>query len=63
MSAVEGCHGAGVMCPHLRTVDQFRRGFTQLGRAMAGAGVLPEPGLVWFLSLHELGQLLQPSGC
>ena len=51
------------MSPPLRTVDQFRRGFSQLGRAMAGAGVLPEPGLVWFLSLHELGQSLQPSGC
>ena len=45
-----------------RTVDQFRKAYTYLGETMVQSGFLSEPGLIWFLTHHEIGQSLQATG-
>ena len=45
-----------------RTVDQFRKAYSYLAETMVQSGFLSEPGLIWFLTHHEIGQSLQATG-
>ena len=44
----------GVMCSY-----KMREGFRVLGRRMVETGVLPDSQLVFYMSFHELRQLLR----
>ena len=44
----------GVMCSY-----QMREGFRALGRRMVEGGVLPDPDLVFYMSFHEVRQVLR----
>jgi len=43
----------------IRTVDQFRKAFQNLGEKMTDEGYLSESGQIWFLTHHEIGQILK----